>query len=616
MKVCLVSMPWAQFDLPSLGLGILTAICEQSACVEQVDVEYANIAWYEYVADRLDYDTDRYEVHSLHSYFSGAGDWIFSSALYGVDWNAREFAAYAESWGLDIEECLRLHQLAPPFIDELAERIASSLPDVVGISTVFQQNTASLALAKALKRVRPEAVTVFGGANCDGVMGEAVARNFPFVDYVVRGEGEEAFPRLLSALENADEAALRAIPGLVGRHDGKVFAVPMKTGFVQPARIPRPNFDAYFKRFTHSRIAESHSPKLVVEASRGCWWGERHHCTFCGLNGSMMTFRSKSPAAFVDELVALVERHQCLNIYAVDNILDQRYISTALVDLATRDLDLHVMFEVKANLRHEELQALRDAGVVCVQPGIENLSSRVLRLMDKGITGAQCVRFLRDADELGITVLWNYLFGFPGELDTDYTHVIDAAQSLVHLQPPGHVGRILLERFSPYFNDPSLGLPNRGPHSRYRISYDLPLEELDDLAYVFRSRAQGIAARPEVSGRLSEFAGYWRKVFVESSLVHYTTADGSTLITNTRPNFAWSTHLLSSPLELALYSALERARRRGELPRLLDAPLAEVEALLLDWTERGLCFTDDSGMTVRLSTAGVDPTVARVEEAA
>ncbi|MEO3790420.1 RiPP maturation radical SAM C-methyltransferase [Nonomuraea sp. B10E15] len=608
-----MSMPWAQLDLPSLALGVLTSVCERTACVERVDVEYANLAWYEFLAERLEYAPDRYEVHSLHSYFSGAGDWIFSSALNGVDWNTPDFAAYAESWGLDVDECVTLHRLAPEFIDLLAERIARTCPDVVGVSSVFQQNIASLALARALKRLKPDLITVFGGANCDGVMGEAVARNFDFVDYVVRGEGEEALPRLLEGLHRSDPSAVSAVPGLVGRHGGELFANPMRSGFVPPGRIPRPDFDAFFERFAGSRVAEHHSPKLVLEASRGCWWGERHHCTFCGLNGSMMTFRSKSPESFVDELVELAERHQCLNVYAVDNILDQAYIGTAMTDLAARDLDLHVMFEVKANLRRDDLRTLKDAGVVCVQPGIENLSSRVLRLMDKGVSGAQCVRFLRDADELGMTVLWNYLYGFPGEQDRDYTDVLESAESLVHLPPPGYVGRILLERFSPYFNDPALGLPNRGPHSRYRISYDLPLAELDDLAYVFRSQAQGIAAQPDVAGRVSGFAEYWRKVFPESSLVHYSRIDGSYLIANSRPNFAWSTHILTDPVEKALYAALDAPRRRREIARRVGASETEVESLLSDWTERGLCFTDDSGLIVRLSTAGVDPANSRVE---
>ena len=46
-------------------------------------------------------------------------------------------------------------------------------------------------------------------------------------------------------------------------------------------------------------------PTLLFETSRGCWWGAKSHCTFCGLNGETMAFRSKSPRRALDELEQL-----------------------------------------------------------------------------------------------------------------------------------------------------------------------------------------------------------------------------------------------------------------------------------------------------------------------
>jgi radical SAM superfamily enzyme YgiQ (UPF0313 family) len=65
-------------------------------------------------------------------------------------------------------------------------------------------------------------------------------------------------------------------------------------------------------------------PKLVIESSRGCWWGHKHYCTFCGLNGSLMTFRSKHPDAFFAEITELANRHRILDMIVVDNIMDMR----------------------------------------------------------------------------------------------------------------------------------------------------------------------------------------------------------------------------------------------------------------------------------------------------
>ena len=53
------------------------------------------------------------------------------------------------------------------------------------------------------------------------------------------------------------------------------------------------------------------SPTLLIETSRGCWWGERNHCTFCGLNGSSMSFDEMAPGRALelfDGLFAYGER--------------------------------------------------------------------------------------------------------------------------------------------------------------------------------------------------------------------------------------------------------------------------------------------------------------------
>ena len=156
-----------------------------------------------------------------------------------------------------------------------------------------------------------------------------------------------------------------------------------------------------------------------------------------------------------------------LDIYLVDNILDMTYFNTVLPKLEESGCDLRIQCEVKSNLRVDQMRQLVRSGIVQVQPGIESLSGHVLRIMDKGVSGCQNVRFLRDASSLGITVMWNYLYGFPGESDADYLQVIDQMPALHHLPPMDGADRIALERFSPYFDRPELGFPKRSPDPQY-----------------------------------------------------------------------------------------------------------------------------------------------------
>src|SRR5436190_4196968 len=182
----------------------------------------------------------------------------------------------------------------------------------------------------------------------------------------------------------------------------------------------------------------------------------------------MMKFRSKPPDHVWREMSNAVRKYRTLDVVMVDNILDMQYFKTLLPEMAASGWDLRIHYEIKSNLNAEQVRALREAGVTLVQPGIECLNSRVLRLMRKGVTGAQNVQFLRDAEEQGLTVAWNYLYGFPGECEDDYLPVIEQVPALAHLQPPMAVSAIALERFSPNFDDPSRGFPERVPANFYQ----------------------------------------------------------------------------------------------------------------------------------------------------
>ncbi|MCH0539040.1 RiPP maturation radical SAM C-methyltransferase [Streptomyces sp. MUM 203J] len=629
MRVLLVNMPWSPIDVPSLALGILRRCATEHRPDITAEVFHANLAYTDWITERGAFGKEDYEYYSLSSYFLGCGDWVFSSALYDdPGWRTAEFTeAMRDTLS---EERMRmsheLHRSAPEFVELVAREIVGRAPDVVGFSSTFQQNTAALAAAKYVKRLAPHIVTVMGGANCDAEQGAAVHRNFPFVDYVVRGEGEVAFPRLLSALDRTEEAeravadSLRAVPGLCWRAaDGTSHANAMATAPLPPAAIRSPDYSGYFERLATSAARHWVEPKLVVEGARGCWWGEKHHCTFCGLNGSFMEFRSKSPDRFYEEITELAREHRVLDMYVVDNILDMGYVRTVLPRIVESGYDLRLHIEIKANMRRDQLQALADAGMIYVQPGIESLNSRVLDLMDKGVSGCQNVRMLRDGAETGLSVSWNYLHGFPDERDEDYDPVIAQIPALEHLNPPVDLSaRIAIERFSPYFKRPELGYGEGElrPDTHYRFTYDLPERELYDLAYVFEAPDRGIGAA--TTKRLNHALKAWREAYPGSRLTHADLGDRIVLVSRRRA-FGWRTRELTDPVELAVFRLLDQPHSPGALARKAGERLAgtgpdeaAVRALLERWLGWGLVFTD-GGQYVQVAPAAVNEDLLRLE---
>lgn len=588
-------MPWQALTGPSLALSGLDTVL--TGLGHEVTQLYENLRFAEECVDPEAGLTPEDYVNICDNGFQfGVGEWVFSAALYGPGWHQAEFTALLAAQGFTgIERAVRLHHRTPGFVDRAAARVLASEPDLVGLTSTFEQNLASLALAARLKGLRPDLPIVLGGANCDHTMGAALHRNFTQLDYVVRGEGEQPLTELLEAL--AGQRPFAAVTSLCWRDgDGRSMENPyvpvMTAGPALPAATVRPYFEQVQTSPARQWIPEVY---LRLETSRGCWWGEKRQCTFCGLNGGTIPYRSKPADKAWEEISQSVTEFGVLDIGMTDNILDPAYLSTLLPRVAEAGWDLRIMYEVKSNLKPQELAVLAAAGVVSVQPGIESLASEPLSIMDKGATGAAQVRALRLFREYGIYPSWNYLFGFPGEdWARDYQPVVDQMPALVHLPPPGNVNRLTLDRFSPLFNRPELGIDDeRRPEPWYRLVYDLPEQELPELAYLFTYEPRGI---DDTAGAvLADAVGAWRAGYEHSSLT-YTTGERSVIIADRRQGWPVREHVLRDA-EAAVYLTLSRHLSVPALQAALraggqQADRAELTALLASWQESGLVYRD------------------------
>jgi len=275
----------------------------------------------------------------------------------------------------------------------------------------------------------------------------------------------------------------------VALRDGDRISFP---GQADPVRdmnaLPMPDYQEYFDRARRIGIADRALSKAGIpfESSRGCWWGQKHHCTFCGLKGLGMTYRSKTPDRLLAELEHLANLYGVLNFRGTDNILDNGYPRQVFEALAEQRLDYRMFFEVKANLTQEQLRLLAFGGVHSIQPGIESLSTRVLALMCKGTTALQNVRLLKWSAYFGIQVAWNTLWGFPGERAEDYAAELTVMKHITYLEPPLGGGRIWMERFSPYFTEPERwGVRWIRPERSYAYAYPKQSVDLTKVAYFF-----------------------------------------------------------------------------------------------------------------------------------
>jgi hypothetical protein len=106
--------------------------------------------------------------------------------------------------------------------------------------------------------------------------------------------------------------------------------------------------------------------------------------------------------------------------------------------------------------------------------------------MKKGVSALQNVQLLKWCRELDIIPYWNMLWGFPRESEEEYYHMSELIPMLVHCRPPDGFGKIVLDRFSPYFLEPlGNGLTNIRPAAAYVFVYPFSDEDLGKIAYHF-----------------------------------------------------------------------------------------------------------------------------------
>jgi ribosomal peptide maturation radical SAM protein 1 len=495
--VSLVSMPFKDLRHPPIQLGILeqcltrVGIATRSHSFELAFMEHLYVRTAEADEGQRLSVTD-YQRVACQDFVVNLGDWIFKVSPYAEPSpEDDDYLNYARSQISEeaVVTAVRMKEFVPEFLTAAVDELVAGKPRIVGFSTVFQQNVASLVLAKLLKANDPSLTIVFGGGNCDGPMGAALHECFPWIDIVVRGEGERVFPEVV--LDTLAGRPIRPQPGLCYRVDGRSIVVPQENKPQVPMdEVPTPTYEEFFKRLERSPLRAELWPEVAIlfESSRGCWWGAKSHCTFCGLNGSLMPFRKKPPARVVDEILGFAAEYKILDFVAVDDIIDLGHIRDLLPQLTAARCDLEIFYETKANLTKDQLRTFYSSGVHAIQPGIESLSTPILRLMRKGVTGLQNIRLLKWCAEIGINPAWNILYGFPSEPPQEYARMAELIPSLVHFKPPNFMP-VQMERFSPYFDRPAeFGIELTGPLPQYRFLYSVSSEALINLAYDFEHR--------------------------------------------------------------------------------------------------------------------------------
>lgn len=608
LKVVLLNLPWASYRRPSIQLGLLGALAERLGC--EVQIAHLNLDL------AAQFGLTNYEVVSEHRSIA-LGEWLFARAAFGDEAPAPEpfLAQYGDALRqlltrrqspLDLDDLLRFREEgAERFLRAQLQPAAWADTDLFGLSSTFQQNNACFAMARLLKDAWPACRVVAGGANFDADMGLEWLRCVPALDVVVSGEADVAFPMLLRAL--AQGRSLDSVPNLVLRGapagtaaDPPATRVVRRTLSMPPFRalddLPTPDYRDYFDRAERLALLDTAARRnvdLPVETSRGCWWGERRHCTFCGLNGQTMAYRSKTATRVAEELADLAARYRSFRFTAVDNILDLQFHKTLFPELVAQKRSYDLFFEVKSGVSPAHLRELHAAGIRRIQPGVESLSTHVLQLMNKGVGALANVNLLRGSRQWGLDVSWNLIWGFPGETQDDYDTQLAWLVRLSHLQPPTGAGRIWLERFSPLYQQRAASDVPLQPERSLQYVYP-PGVDLRQAAYFFEYDFAS-TVDPEVWQATTDFVEQWQAAHREPSppRLEYRYSPGFLQIDDARLAHTPGIYTFGSPYAELYMALIDTPRPVDSLHGVAGGVDAEtVQRFLAEFGAAGLLLVD------------------------
>jgi anaerobic magnesium-protoporphyrin IX monomethyl ester cyclase len=327
-------------------------------------------------------------------------------------------------------------------LNDAAERILATCPDLVGITTYTVGFSEIVELCKLLKCRNPQILIVLGGPHIT-----SLPESLPhYATMGVIGEGEATFLelcRLLITDTHLFSASIENVKGICVRADNGEFVITSPQGYIVPLDdIPPPDFSILnMKWYTAYRTYFSMKGNyrgFVLLSSRGCPF----RCRFCQASAHWGRCRYHSPERVVSELERIRRDYPHVNaVNIIDDLFigDRERLKEIVRMVKERNLHHGVVFNVNghATLVNEEIiDLLKSINVIQVAYGFESGSDRVLSFLKKGSATVQQNRRAAElTNSAGIGVGGQFMIGSPGETEEDIQQTID----FIRETPMSHV---------------------------------------------------------------------------------------------------------------------------------------------------------------------------------
>lgn len=325
----------------------------------------------------------------------------------------------------DLQRSVRLGHLPldDGFYALACDLILADSPDVVGFTAMSVSLPSALLVAREIKARRPDVRVVFGGPQVT-LCADLVMSRFPWVDIIVRGEGEATVVELLEAFEGRQP--LSSVSGIHYRDAGELSSTPNRPVIedldtLLPIRYDLLEDLAYYKK------EEDGLPSMPIDSGRGCPWG----CTFCSTSLVWRRkFRLKSMPRLLSEMQALRERYGILAFSLQHDMFTtvRKLVVEFCEGLIAANNTLHWGCSSRVDMVDSELlHLMAQAGCRSIFFGVESASPELQNDMKKHLDVSLVLPVVKECADLKIAATTSFIIGFPEETEEQLNETLEMA---------------------------------------------------------------------------------------------------------------------------------------------------------------------------------------------
>jgi radical SAM superfamily enzyme YgiQ (UPF0313 family) len=305
--------------------------------------------------------------------------------------------------------------------ENVASQILDGEPDVVGFSCYVWNVQTLMGVARRIKEVKPHVKIVLGGPEV-GPLATTVLHKHPYIDIVVKSEGEVPFSEIVEAFGNGGDYS--SVRGIAFRRAGEIHETESAPILKDLNHIPSPHLLRYGK----------HKGRIIcLETQRGCVF----RCNFCFYNKDLSIRNRRFDVARVKEEILFWLQQEVDTIYLMDPVFNLNAArAKEICDFIAQHNHRRIRFhtEVWAEFIDEEMARLfKEGSFTFLEVGLQTTDGTVLATVERRLKLQQFIEGISHLKRFGLTFELQLIYGLPGETRASFKRSLDFAASL---EPP------------------------------------------------------------------------------------------------------------------------------------------------------------------------------------